>query len=52
MIPPSHVYNKFNICSHMGYQIVAGEFFRSLRDEDDIEESDETDHKATEPIPA
>ena len=44
MIPPSHVYNKFNICSHMGYQIVAGEFFRSLGDEDDVEDSESEDN--------
>ena len=47
MIPPSHVYNKLNICSHMRYQIVAGEFFRSLGDEDDEEDSDEEDHADT-----
>ena len=47
MIPPSHVYNKLNICSHMRYQIVAGEFFRSLGDEDDEEESKSEDHEDT-----
>ena len=28
MIPLSYVYNKLNICSHMGYQLVDGQFTR------------------------
>ena len=40
MIPPSHVYNKFNIFSHMGYQSVDGQFTRTLGEEE-ASESDE-----------
>ena len=50
MIPPSHVYNKLNIYSHMGYQIVTGEFFRYLRDEDDEEDSKSEDNEDTQAI--
>ena len=41
IIPLIHVYNKFNICSHMGYKLVDGQFARTLGDEEGGSESDE-----------
>ena len=41
IIPPIHVYSKFNICSHMGYKLVDGQFGRTLGDDEGGSESDE-----------
>ena len=51
MIPFSRVHNKLNIYTHIGYQIVAGEFFQSLGDEDDEEDSESEDNEDTQAIP-
>ena len=45
MIPLSHVYNKLNICNHMGYQLINGKFTRTLSDYGD-EEAHESDEEA------
>ena len=41
VIPLIHVYNKSNICSHMGYKLVNGQFARTLGDDDEGSESDD-----------
>ena len=41
VIPPIHVYNKNNICRHMGYKLVNGEFTRTLGDDGEGSESED-----------
>ena len=41
VIPPIHVYNKTNICRHMGYKLVHGEFARTLGDDGEGSESED-----------
>ena len=41
LIPPIYGHNKTNICRHMGYKLVNGEFARTLGDDGEGSESED-----------